>query len=342
VTLIRADARQLLDHVQPGTVQACVTSPPYWGLRVYGDDQGELGTESLEEYLTNLVAIMRDVRTTLRPDGLAWINLGDTASGSGGAGGDYLPPERRKNPDKVRGRSYRVKLGHNRYRQGDSGLAGRQWCAVPARAALALQHDGWWLRAWVTWAKTSVNGKEMRRPESLHHVNRPGSSSETILLLSPRQGRARFYPSQLVEKGDVWHFSPVRPGESTGHAAPFPDELARRCILPSTLPGDLVLDPFAGSGTVLRVSEEHGRRAIGLDLYAPSDQDAKPEQVIGCVWGAHRTLAERHPDFPAYTWAEQTWTERLRQRAPSGNALPGWLETELWSAWRSDLAGAAS
>jgi hypothetical protein len=85
----------------------------------------------------------------------------------------------------------------------------------------------------------------------------------------PRTARApkpRFFPSGLEETGSVWHFRPGGNGDS--HLAPFPDELARRCILPTTLPGDVVLDPFSGSGTVPRVAAELGRRGIGIELYA--------------------------------------------------------------------------
>src|SRR5690606_26039351 len=89
-------------------------------------------------------------------------------------------------------------------------------------------------------------------------------------------GRARWYPSQLTERGDVWHFPPAT-GRYRG-PAPFPDELARRCILPSTLPGHLVLDPFAGSGTTLRVATALGRDAIGLDLYADDGSDIAAEE----------------------------------------------------------------
>lgn len=283
--LIRADARQLLDHVDPGTVQCCVTSPPYWGLRRYGDDQAELGTEDLHTYLDHLVQVLALVRTALRPNGLLWVNIGDTATASGGAGGDWTP-------DPERTDSARSKFSQRKWRQSSptyrtvrpgalmatiEKLAPKQWSLVPYRLAAALQDDGWRVRSVVTWAKTYPNGRQMWRPESLRYAGRPGVASELILMLAPTKERPRFYASQLVEKGDVWHFPPSK---GNGHAAPFPDELARRCILPSTLPGDLVLDPFAGSGTTLRVAEAHGRDAIGLDLYAdPSDPVAKPEHL---------------------------------------------------------------
>jgi hypothetical protein len=86
-----------------------------------------------------------------------------------------------------------------------------------------------------------------------------------------------FDPAGLVEAGDVWHFPPVRGQAGRGHAAPFPDELARRCILPSTRRGDLVVDPFHGSGTTGRVAGLLGRRYAGCDLYvAPVVEPVRP------------------------------------------------------------------
>jgi len=76
----------------------------------------------------------------------------------------------------------------------------------------------------------------------------------------------RFHHDRLVQPGDVCHFPPGSSGPA--HEAPFPDELVRRCLTPSTDPGDLVLDPFCGSSTTIRVSRACGRRAVGLDLYA--------------------------------------------------------------------------
>ena len=91
-------------------------------------------------------------------------------------------------------------------------------------------------------------------------------SHKTRRATSPRP---KWYPSALTETGSVWHFPPGGSGDP--HLAPFPDELARRCILPTTLPGDVVFDPFAGSGTVPRVAHQLGRRGIGLELYHERD-----------------------------------------------------------------------
>ena len=278
VGVVRAVAERL--PWRDGVAKACVTSPPYWGLRRYGDRPDELGTEDLHVYLSRLVRVFAQVRRVLRPDGLVWMNIADTAAGSGGAGGDYLADGR--------GRARRA--GHNLYRQarptiwrktrvygeiGLSSLAEGQWCNVPGRLVTALQEDGWRLRAWITWAKTTTTGAPLVRPESLAHANRPGVSSEAIVLLAPGPDRSYFDAAGLVEAGDVWHFPPVRVQAGRGHAAPFPDELARRCILPSTRRGDLVVDPFHGSGTTGRVARQLGRRYAGADLYATAAVDVE-------------------------------------------------------------------
>lgn len=124
----------------------------------------------------------------------------------------------------------------------------------------ALLLTGWRLRLPIVW------NKGRQSPEDLAHVRRPRWQHEMIFMLAPGPERTRFFPQRLTETGSVWTFPPG--GSGPAHLAPFPNELARRCIIPSTSPGDLVLDPFAGSGTTVRVAELIGRRAIGLDLYA--------------------------------------------------------------------------
>ncbi len=262
MTVIRADSRKI--PLADRSVHAFVTSPPYLQQRRYGDSELEGGTEAtLAAYVAFVGDVFDELRRVLIPGGLGWLNLGDKANGSGGAGGDWNV----KRPDaSLRRRQQRTgQQGPSKF--FDRDFEEGSYLDVPGAVVAELLRRGWRLRLPIVWDK----GREA--PESLRHVKRPRFAHEMIFLLSPRprpkkkkQPPDRFYPSLLTETGSVWHFKPG--GSGPPHLAPFPDELARRCILPTTLPGDLVLDPFDGSGTTRRVAESLGRRGIGLDLYA--------------------------------------------------------------------------
>lgn len=243
--LLNCDARSI--ELPDRSVHCIVTSPPYWANRSYGTDDREIGKGDLDKYLSDMGACAREWLRVLADDGLCWINLGDTASGSGGAGGDY--------------NAGGAKQGRPRYRQGKSGLKPMQWCNVPHKVADTFVSNGWLLRSCITWDKGMV------RPEDLNHVRRPGVSSEFIFMFAKHRSH-RFYPERLEERGNVWHFRPVR---KANHLAPFPAELPTRCLLPSTVEGETVLDPFAGSGTTLVAAEQHGRIGIGCDIYTPTE-----------------------------------------------------------------------
>lgn len=268
--LIRADARRI--PLPDNSVQTVVTSPPYLRQRVYGDSPLEGGREeTLEEYVLWLAGVFDEYRRVLHPSGHAWLNIGDKANGSGGAGGDWS----RSRPDSDLAARQQRDRGPGKFL--DPAYQEASYLDVPGAVVAELIRRGWRLRMPVVWDK----GRQA--PESLHHVKRPRFQHEMIYLLSPspRPARkkerppARFYPSLLEETGSVWRFPPG--GSGPAHLAPFPDELARRCILPTTLPGDLVLDGFHGSGTTVRVAEELGRRGVGLDLYA--GVDVTPEGI---------------------------------------------------------------
>lgn len=285
--LIRADARDL--PIASGSVDAVVTSPPYLRQRRYGDSPLEGGTEeSLIEYVVWLGDVFDEVARVLRPDGLAWLNIGDKANGSGGAGGDWT----RKNPDSsLAARFQRPDAIATRMKQlrgpdrgpgafTDPDYREGSYLDVPGAVVRELLRRGWRLRLPIVWNK----GREA--PESLRHVRRGRFAHEMLYMLAPgprpkkkSQPKTRFFPSMLAETGSVWTFPPGGSGPS--HLAPFPDELARRCILPSTLPGDLVLDPFDGSGTTRRVASAHGRRSIGVDLYAGIDDHDQEAAATG-------------------------------------------------------------
>ncbi len=169
---------------------------------------------------------------------------------SGGAGGDHL---------KKGSKNWIAAYGKPDY----GSMASGQHVMVPFRFAEMAQERGWLVRSIVVWDK-SPNVK----PEDMTHTNRPMFSHEYIIVLA-KQVRHRFYPKRLVEKGNVWHITPHRGSKAKRHYAPFPEEIPRRAILASTRRGDLVLDPFVGSGTTVDVATDLGRRALGYELYPP-------------------------------------------------------------------------
>ena len=130
-TILVGDARAVLRDVSDGLVQTCVTSPPYWGLRDYGED-GQIGAESsVFDYISNLVNVFREVRRTLADDGTLWLNIGDSFTSGGRTW---------RQADKklaARGMSYRPPT--------PEGLKPKNLIGVPWRLALALQEDGWYL-----------------------------------------------------------------------------------------------------------------------------------------------------------------------------------------------------
>lgn len=263
--LIRADARAI--PLRTGTVDLVVTSPPYLAQRRYGtDDAREIGREqTVAEYVEMIADVFDELRRVMKPaTSAAWLNIGDKANNSGGAGGDWAKSNRK---------AMIAGGGPGRFRDPAHPEAG--YMDVPGRVLHELMARGWRLRASIVWDK----GREA--PESLAFVRRPRVAHEMIYYLVPwerarRAGapRPKFYPSQLTETGSVWHFPPG--GSGPAHLAPFPDELARRCILPTTLPGDLVFDPFGGSGTVPRVARSLGRRGFATELYA-----GRPDMIHG-------------------------------------------------------------
>lgn len=257
-TILGGDCRDVLPTLDTNSVDAIVTSPPYLKQRAYGaDDDHEIGREeTVAEYVDTIADVFDELRRILKPTGWAWLNLGDKSNNSGGAGGDWV---RDKNAARMAGG------GPGRFR--DPAFPEASYVDAPGHVVHELMRRGWRLRLPIVWDK----GRDA--PESLQHVRRPRWAHEMIYLLNPHERprrakdpRPRFFPSQLEETGSVWHFPAG--GNGDPHLAPFPDELARRCILPTTLPGDVVLDPFSGSGTVPRVADMLGRHGIGVELYA--------------------------------------------------------------------------
>jgi DNA modification methylase len=248
-------ALEVMRQWPDGCVDMCVTSPPYWGLRDYGID-GQLGLEKTpEEYVGKLVEIFREVRRVLGPWGGAWLNLGDSYAGSmrgyGKDGKNYVTSAKQKS----NAGSFVPPPAWE-----SLGLKPKDLCMIPARVALALQADGWWLRSDIIWAKPNP------MPESV--TDRPTSSYEHVFLLTksakyfydaiavqePHQPDGRKQTKTTLNDGshenyagsagherwpnsgrnlrNVWTIATQPyPG---AHFATFPEELPRRCILAGT------------------------------------------------------------------------------------------------------------
>ena len=184
----QGNALDILAQLPAESIQCCVTSPPYWGLRDYGID-GQLGQESTpEEYVANLVSILRSLRRVLRDDGTLWLNLGDSYFGSWG---DYVAPESTKHQFQSETRWRRPGYETDEYHDKPptagkhTTLKKKDLVGIPWRVAFALQSDGWWLRSDIIWAKgisfcPEYSGTCM--PESV--TDRPTKGHEYLFLLA--------------------------------------------------------------------------------------------------------------------------------------------------------------
>ena len=166
--LLQGDCKQVLATLPAGSVQCCITSPPYWGLRDYQTD-GQLGLEPTpEEYVANTVAVFREVWRVLRDDGTLWLNLGDSYTSGNRADRD---PALVSSSSGLTNRSN----GLDRART-PVGLKPKDLVGIPWRVAFALQADGWYLRQDIIWAKPNP------MPESV--TDRCTKSHEYIFLLA--------------------------------------------------------------------------------------------------------------------------------------------------------------
>jgi len=173
ITILQGDCREVLATLPEGSVNCCVTSPPYWGLRDYGVD-GQIGLEQTpDDYVSQMVAVFREVRRVLKDDGTLWLNLGDSYANVGKHGGSTGG----KHVSALHGDTG---VGRSRKNYGD--LKGKDLVGIPWMVAFALRADGWWLRGDHVW------GKPNGMPESVE--DRPGRSHEYVFQLAKSE---RYY-----------------------------------------------------------------------------------------------------------------------------------------------------
>lgn len=168
-TIINDDASKGLLGISDESIHCCVTSPPYYGLRDYGDDR-QIGLESTpEEYIERLVSVFREVKRVLRDDGTLWINIGDSYSGSNKGGAGY--PD---NAALYKQGTNKGTLSKATIISSHTGCKPKDLIGIPWMLAFALRADGWYWRDTIIWAKPNP------MPESVG--DRTTKSHEYILV----------------------------------------------------------------------------------------------------------------------------------------------------------------
>jgi len=327
IVIYHGDSLATLRAMDSESVQCCVTSPPYWGLRDYGtvkwkggdsscnhsvgnqvqDNKAigaittgqrpgidasvcikcgairidsQLGLEKThEEYVEKMVEVFHEVKRVLRGDGTLWLNLGDS----------YGSGQRKTQKSQTVANGNRQDLPIKRGKQGFA----KQLIGIPWLVAFALQSDGWYLRSDIIWSKPNP------MPESVK--DRPTKSHEYIFLMS--KSKKYFYDADAIKEPTVTSDASVRDRDMTklnntpgrtrmggltvnnynnrnkrsvwtvntkpykeAHFATFPPDLIKPCIMAGSKKGDVVLDPFSGSGTTGYVSKELNRKSVMIEL----------------------------------------------------------------------------
>lgn len=313
---IVGDCVEVLPTLEAGSVQCCVTSPPYWGLRDYGV-AGQFGLESTpEEYVAKMVQVFREVKRVLRDDGTLWLNLGDSYAGSGRGGNPDAGTKQGTNAgsqtigvlygrEKDSAAAERARIKEQFKALSNSGIKPKDLVGIPWRVAFALQADGWYLRQDIIWHKPNPMPESVRdRCTKAHEyifvltksakyyfdaeaIAEPVAASTVVRAKSDNNADKRkdggaavnqcgltleqqnkYYADisakSVRNKRSVWTVA-TKPFKGA-HFATFPPDLIEPCILAGSKPGDVVLDPFFGSGTTGQVAQALGRRWLGIEL----------------------------------------------------------------------------
>ena len=304
--ILVGDCIESMRSLPDQSVNCCVTSPPYWGLRDYGHD-GQIGLEETPAaYVARMVEVFREVRRVLRDDGTCWVNLGDSYS-AGGRGVVTNGPQQSRNGRGVCGPRDKhpsaARAALSSFKDfGD--LKQKDLVGIPWRVAFALQADGWYLRQDIIWHKPNPMPESVRdRCTKAHEYvfllsksarywydadavrvegvcrpqvrDRASNFGKTGLAAAVSGGRAGSDADNQGREGVVILdgkrnkrsvWTVTTKPYSGAHFAVFPPKLIEPCILAGCPVGGTVLDPFGGSGTTACVALNHQRRAILCEL----------------------------------------------------------------------------
>ena len=281
-TILTGDCREILKTLPSDSFDCVVTSPPYWGLRDYGVE-GQIGLEpTMQEYLTTMVDVFRELRRVLKPEGTCWLNIGDSYATVGGSGSQGKSGQRASRSFTAEGSS---KKGV------PEGLKQKDLCMIPNRLAIMLQEDGWYVRSEIIWHKPNPMPESVRdRPTCAHEkvwlltksdkyfYDADAIREELVFAAVSRmnvahaKGAGKIVGSKYNQEVDksgrnarnVWSITP-KPFKGA-HFATMPPDLAERCIKAGCPVGGMVLDPFGGAGTTGLVANNLGRNATLIEL----------------------------------------------------------------------------
>ena len=295
--ILNGDCIEMMKTLPDRSVNCCVTSPPYFGLRDYGHE-GQIGLEETPEaFVQKMVEVFSEVKRVLRDDGTLWLNLGDSYVGAtsqhkecGSAGKNSCISKKTMGGIPQSGR------GNRNRAMNASGLSMKQLIGIPWRVAFALQADGWYLRQDIIWHKPNpmpesvtdrctkaheyifLLSKSARYFYDAEAIKEPSASSSIARLSQPNlasqvgstrvpgktNGNMKAVGGEMRNPRSVWTVN-TQPYKGA-HFATFPLNLIRPCILAGCPTGGTVLDPFGGSGTTGQVALEEGRKVILCEL----------------------------------------------------------------------------
>ena len=283
-TILYGDCRETLDGFLPNSARTCVTSPPYYGLRDYGGEEDQIGQEqSPEEYIQEMVNVFRLVRDVLTDDGTLWLNIGDSYYNyrkDGCIPKQTFSNNRQDLPVTTPRRSNKLE-----------GYKEKDLIGIPWMLAFALRADGWYLRQDIIWHKPnpmpeSVKDRCTKAHEYIFLLSKnkryyydneaikepakdwgtrdrtKGKYHNPGTGLSPHSGLEKSYEKK--NKRSVWTVN-KKPYKGA-HFATYPRELIVPCIRAGSEKGDIILDPFMGSGSTAMTAKELGRDYIGCEL----------------------------------------------------------------------------
>lgn len=284
--IYKGNSLEILKQFPDNSVDCCVTSPPYYGLRNY-DEKEQIGLEKTpQEYIIKLVKVFTEVYRILKPQGTIWINIGDSYAGSGKGSATHPKTNHKYMQNNNKG-THQLTV-HN---FKTDKIKPKDLIGIPWMLAFALRESGWYLRQEIIWSKNnpmpeSVKDRCTKAHEQLFLLTKRKKyyfDAEAIKTISKtpkddrgKRGNKKRTPTQLVNgirntgvyekanKRSVWTENTQSFKEA--HFATFPEKLIVDCILAGCPENGIVLDPFMGSGTTALVAKKKNRNYIGIDL----------------------------------------------------------------------------